>query len=143
MIALDTNVVSELMRDVPHPAVLAWLDTQRSSELYLPSVAMAELLFGVEDLPQGKRRMALERTLGTWLEMFAGRVLPLDEAAAYAYAKRAVAARRAGRPLPVADGYIAAIAAAHGARVATRDVRPYQSAGVEAVNPWVADATER
>ena len=51
--------------------------------------------------------------------------------------------RRAGRALPVADGYIAAIAAAHGACVATRDVRPYQSAGVEAVNPWVAEATER
>lgn len=142
MIALDTNVVSELMRDVPHPAVLAWLDAQRSSELYLPSVAMAELLFGVEDLPQGKRR-ALERTLGVWLEMFAGRVLPLDEAAAHAYAKRAVAARRAGRALPVADGYIAAIAAAHGACVATRDVRPYQSAGVDAVNPWEAGAAER
>lgn len=143
MIALDTNVVSELMRDEPHPAVLAWFDRQRRSSLHLPSVVVAELVFGVEDLPQGKRRAALGRALQRWLRMFAGQVLPLDEMAAYAYGKKAAAARRAGRALPVADGYIAAIAAAHGARVATRDVRPYLDAGVEAVNPWETETEKR
>ena len=136
MIALDTNVVSELMRDEPHPAVRAWFNRQRRSRLCLPSVVMAELIFGVEDLPPGKRRDALQRTLYTWMDMFVHRVLPFDELAAHSYGKRAAAARRAGRPLPVADGYIAAICAAHGACVATRDVLPYQSAGVVAVNPW-------
>lgn len=136
MIALDTNVLSELMRDAPHPAVLAWFNRQRRHRLCLPSVVMAELVFGVEDLPPGKRRDALRRTLHEWLDMFSYSVLPFDELAAHSYGKRAAAARRAGRALPVADGYIAAICAAYGARVATRDVRPYQAAGVQAINPW-------
>lgn len=136
MILLDTNVVSEAMRTTPHPGVMAWMDAQPAHTLYLSSVALAELLYGIAALPAGKRKNALGRALTELTEMFEGRILPLDVPAAQHYAELAAKARRAGQTLPKADGYMAAIAAAHGFAVATRDVAPYQAAGLKVINPW-------
>ncbi len=136
MILLDTNVISEAMRPRPHAAVQAWLDEQAAETLYLSSVTLAELLFGIGALPAGRRKDALGQMLDGLLALFGNRVLAFDADAARHYAGLAVAARAAGKGFSTPDGYIAAIATARGFVVATRDVGPFQAAGVKIINPW-------
>ena len=137
MIVLDTNVVSELMRDEPRAEVLVWLDDRPTRELFVTAVTEAEVRTGIAFLPQGKRRRgiaeAADRVLGG---LFAGRVLPFDSEAARVYAKIAAARRTAGRPVSLADGQIAAIARSRGMTLATRNVRDFADTGVDLVNPW-------
>lgn len=136
MIVLDANVVSEAMKAKPNSAVLAWLDEQAAETLYLSGVTLAELLFGIGVLPAGRRKGALTQMLDGLLALFGDRMLAFDTDAARHYADLAVAARAAGKGFPTPDGYIAAIAKARGFSVATRDVAPFQAAGVNVINPW-------
>jgi hypothetical protein len=136
MIVLDTNVVSEAMKPSAEPAVSAWLNEQVAETLYLSSVTLAELLFGIGALPVGRRKDALAGTLDGLLELFGSRVLPFDTEAARCYAQLATKARAANKGFPTPDGYIAAIAVAHGFAVATRDTSPFEAAGVAVINPW-------
>lgn len=136
MIVLDTNVVSEAMKPEPDAAVRAWLNDQAAETLYLSSVTLAELLFGIAVLPAGKRKNMLARALDGLMELFEGRVLPFDADAARHYAELAMTARSGGRGFPTPDGYIAAIAASRGFMVASRDTSPYGACGLQVVNPW-------
>lgn len=136
MIVLDTNVVSEAMKPEPHPAVRAWLNDQITETLYVSSVTLAELLFGIGALPAGRRRDGLTQALDGVLGLFRDRVLPFDTEAARCHAALAVSARSAGRGFPTPDGYTAAIAASRGYRVASRDTAPYEAAGLHVINPW-------
>jgi toxin FitB len=136
MIVLDTNVVSEAMKPEPNPAVRSWLNEQVAETLYLSSVALAELLFGIGALPDGRRKEALAETLDGVLELFGDRVLSFDTEAARHYADLAVKARAAGKGFPTPDGYIAAIAASKGFVIATRDTSPFEAAGLSVINPW-------
>ena len=138
MIILDTNIVSEMMKPVPNLAVQTWLNQQVAETLYLSSVTIAELLFGVATLPNGKRKDALSQMVEELLALFKGRVLPFDAAAAHYYADLAATARQQGRGFPTPDGYIAAIAVSRGFLVASRDVAPYQAAGLRVLNPFEA-----
>lgn len=136
MILLDTNVVSEVMRPQPNAAVLAWLDEQVAETLYLSSVTVAEVLFGIEAMPAGRRKNALAEAFGGICAVFDQRILAFDAEAARHYAGLAVKARAAGKGFPVPDGYIAAIAAAKGFQVASRDTAPFYAASVSVINPW-------
>ena len=136
MIVLDTNVVSEAMKPEPNEAVRAWLNNQATETLYLSSVTLAELLFGIGALPAGRRKNMLACALDGLLELFEGRVLPFDTDAARYYAELALTAKNSGRGFPTPDGYIAAIAASTGFMVASRDTSPYHSSGVQVINPW-------
>ncbi|MEN9481746.1 MAG: type toxin-antitoxin system VapC family toxin [Pseudomonadota bacterium] len=136
MIVLDTNVVSEAMKPEPNPAVRAWLNDQAAETLYLSSVTLAELLFGIAALPAGKRKDMLAQALDGLMGLFRDRVLPFDTDAARHYAELAVSARKSGRGFPTPDGYIAAIAASRGFIVASRDTAPYEAANVAVINPW-------
>jgi predicted nucleic acid-binding protein len=136
MILLDTNVVSEAMKPEPDPAVRDWLDEQAAETLYLSSVTIAELMFGIGTLPNGKRKDRLTSTLTGVLEIFADRILPFDMNAARRYADLAVKARAAGKGFPTPDGYIAAIAASHDFAVASRDASPFTAAGLNVIDPW-------
>ena len=136
MIVLDTNVVSEAMKPEPHPAVRAWLNNQAAETLYLSSVTLAELLFGIGALPAGKRKDMLGQALDGLMGLFRDRVLSFDTDAARRYAELAVTAKRAGRGFPTPDGYIAAIAAARGFIVASRDTAAYEAAHITVINPW-------
>lgn len=138
MIVLDTNVISEAMKPQPHPAVRTWLNEQAAETLYLSSITLAELLFGIAALPAGKRKDMLALAVDGLLELFQGRVLPFDTEAARQYAELAVIARAAGRGFPTPDGYIAAIAVSRGFIVASRDTAPFQAAGITVINPWEA-----
>lgn len=136
MIVLDTNVVSEAMKPEPYPAVLAWLNDQAAETLYLSSVTLAELLFGIAALPAGKRKDMLSKTLEGLERLFCDRLLPFDIDAARRYAELAVKAKTSGRGFPTPDGYIAAIAASRGFAVASRDTAPFEAAGIAVINPW-------
>lgn len=136
MIVLDTNVVSEAMKPEPHPGLRAWLNDQSAETLYLSSVTLAELLFGIAALPAGKRKDKLALALDGLMGLFRNRVLPFDTDAARHYAELAVTAKVGGRGFPTPDGYIAAIAASRGFIVASRDTAPYEAANVTVINPW-------
>jgi predicted nucleic acid-binding protein len=136
VIVLDTNVVSEAMKPEPHPAVRAWLNDQAAETLYLSSVTLAELLFGIAALPAGKRKNMLSHTLDGLMVLFRDRVLPFDTDAATHYAELDVTAKNGGRGFPTPDRYIAAIAASRRFIVASRDTAPYEAAYLKVINPW-------
>jgi len=139
VILLDTNVVSEPLRSSPEQRVVDWIDAQSLETLYLSAITVAELRAGVALLPSGKRRTGLHESLERLvLPLFTGRVLPFDLACTQAYAKMVAKTHKAGEAISAADGYIAAVAAANGFSVATRDTGPFRAAGVEVINPWVA-----
>jgi predicted nucleic acid-binding protein len=140
MILLDTNVVSEAIKPEPHPSVLAWLDAQAAETLFLSSITAAELLFGIGALPDGRRKDILAARIDGLLDQFVGRVLNFDTPAARRYADLAVKARAAGKGFPTPDGYIAAIAAAHGFAVASRDTSAFNAAGLTVIDPWTSAA---
>ncbi len=137
MIVLDTNVLSEPLKPVPDPVVLAWLDRQVRRDLFLTTISVAELLAGVAMLPEGKRRSDLHEayTVEVFTE-FADRILAFDRAAAEALPELTQRARAAGRPVSFADSLIGAIAVARGFAVATRDTSPFEAMGISVVNPW-------
>ncbi len=138
MILLDTNVISEPLRQAPESRVIEWIDAQAMETLFLSAITVAELRAGVALLPAGKRRSGLQESLEKRvLPLFAGRVLPFDLAATPAYAALTATARAAGLAVATADGYLAAIAAANGFAVATRDTAPFEAAGVAVINPWL------
>jgi len=137
MILLDTNVVSEPLRKVSDPSVVKWLDGQPLETLHLSTITVAELRFGVRALPAGRRRERLSEDIERRiLPMFTGRILSFDLAASQAYAELMATARSNGQAISVSDGYIAAIAAANGAKVATRDTVPFEAAGLATIDPW-------
>ena len=138
MILLDTNVVSEIMLQAPHPGVVAWYGAQNLETLFLSAITAAELRTGVALLPEGKRRARLSEELERKiLPKFSGRILPFDLECTPCLADIIAQARRMGRAIAFADGYIAAIAARNGLAVATCDAAPFLAAGVAVVNPWL------
>lgn len=124
------------MKPEPHPNVRAWLNAQPYETLYLSSVTLAEMLFGIGTMHNGKRKEMLNEALNGLMELFEGRILSFDIAASRQYADLAVKARAAGRGFPVPDGYIAAIAVSQGFKVASRDTAPFEAASVSVINPW-------
>ena len=137
MIVLDTNVLSELARSRPSPAVLSWLDAQPADSLATTAVTAAELLYGVERLPAGRRRRELADAVVLWLtEDLRGRVMPFDLAAAGEYARLVASREASGRRIAPADAQIAAICRDRNARLATRNTADFEATGVELINPW-------
>ncbi len=135
---LDTNVVSEPMRPSPSPAVLAWLaESHEGGAHFVTTITVAEILFGIELLPRGKRRdRMLAQAEAVFAEDFAGRVLPFDEDAARAFPEIAIQRRTLGRPIADLDAQIAAIARSRGAFLATRNTGDFEGCGIQLVNPW-------
>lgn len=137
MIVLDTNVVSELMKDRPQPEVLAWVDDQLADALFITTITEAEIRAGIAVLPDGQRRRGLlaaaEHVFGV---SFAERILPFDSEAARAYGFVAAGRRAAGRLISTHDCLIAAITRSQGTAIATRNVDDFEGCGVEITNPW-------
>ena len=137
MIILDTNVISELARQIPDTGVLAWLDSLEISEVATTAVTAAELRYGVARLPDGHRKRELTVVIrGILVEDFYGRVLPFDERASIRYADVVTGRERIGRPIGVADAQIAAICHDSGAALATRNTADFEETGIELVDPW-------
>ena len=137
MIILDTNVLSELMRPRPNPAVVEWMASQPSASLCTTSITQAEILHGIMLLPAGRRRSALEKAaVAMFAEDFDGRILGFGTDAAAPYARIAADRRRTGHPISHFDAQIAAIAHTAGAAIATRNLADFQDLGLRLVDPW-------
>ena len=137
MILLDTNVVSAVMQNHPDPAVVRWLDLQPPEEIWLPSVVVFELRYGLEILPAGSRRRRLEQGLEVLLnELVQGRIAPLDASAAREAALLAAQRKSSGTPVELRDTLIAGIALVHQATLATRNQRHFRDLGLPMINPF-------
>ncbi len=138
MTILDTNVISEAMLSSPDPKVLEWLSAQPREQLFTTTVSLAEILFGLELLPPGKRRRDLLATAETmFAKLFPGRLLAFDDSAARSFPIIAAGRRMRGRPIATFDAEIAAIARVHDATLATRNTADFEGCGIRLVNPWV------
>ncbi len=137
MIIVDTNVVAEMMKPSPDLSAVSWLNDQESAALFLTTITIGEIGYGLEILPRGRRRLHLEQGFERVIaEAFAGRILAFDEEAARHYGVVMGRRRALGRPLSIQDGQIASIARARGFAVATRNVRDFVECGVEVINPF-------
>ncbi|GHU35975.1 plasmid stability protein StbB [Betaproteobacteria bacterium] len=136
MFLLDTNAVSELMKPKMDRGFSRWLDRQDFSSFYLSTPTLAELGFGIAQLPEGKRKEALKKNLSATIALFKGRVLSFNQRAASSYVELALRAKARGRGFPMPDSYIAAIAVANDFTVVTRDTSPFEAADAPFVTPW-------
>ncbi|MDX8519712.1 type II toxin-antitoxin system VapC family toxin [Mesorhizobium dulcispinae] len=135
MIFVDTNVISETLKKVPDAAVMAWL-VRNDAELALPTVAIAEIAFGIQKIRPDERADRVEQGLSQWRHRFADRIFGLTEEAALAYGEIMGRAWRQGRGISAPDGMIAAIARVNGGRLATRNLNDFGSASLDLVSPW-------
>lgn len=139
MIVVDTNVISELMRGEPHPAVLAWMAAQPRAELYTTRINQAEIFYGIAGLPAGRRQAALAAAASAMFdEDFAGHILPFEAGAAACYPEIVLTRRQAGKPIEKFDALIAATALAVGASIATRDTGGFADCGLSVIDPWAS-----
>jgi predicted nucleic acid-binding protein len=139
MILLDTNVISELFKPVPHAGVVDWLATQPAAAVFTTAITRGELLYGVKCMLEGQRKNTLLRGLNRLFDVrLSGRVLDYDSDAADAYADVAAERRASGRPISQSDAMIAGIARSRGAALATRNVKDFHDCGIEVIDPWGA-----
>lgn len=138
MIVLDTNVVSEPLRERPNPAVMMWLQNVASDATFT-AVTAGELLTGVAYLPSGRRRDDLAQRITDLLTRYRPKILPLDTGSAQALAVVRATRRRSGRPITTEDAWIAAICLARDVPLATRNVPDFEDLGLEIINPWNLD----
>jgi predicted nucleic acid-binding protein len=136
---LDTNIISNVVKPTPSASLLAWLSNQRDQDLFLTALTIAEIRRGLLEMPDGRKRRALEK----WFAgpegpqaLFAGRVLPFDQKAAMIWARLMAEGSSIGRPRSVLDMIIAAIAEASGCIIVTDNECDF--AGLEMINPMRA-----
>jgi len=141
MILLDTNILSELMKPSPHAGVSAWVDARLETDLYICAITLAEIELGIALLPDSARRDTIAAAAQAMFDQFSGRCLVFGETAATQYARLVAHRRQLGRPIHVEDAQIAAIALAHGLRLATRNVKDFEHIpDLRTVDPWSAHA---
>jgi len=137
MIVLDTNVISEIINPSPNQRVLDWFGRQERTALFTTVITQIEMASGVARLPTGKRRELLKSKIDEIFAIdFADRVLPLTSESVLSFVAIASQLRETGRPIGMNDLYIAAIAQAHEAKIATRNVKDFVNTGVPLIDPF-------
>ena len=139
MVLLDSNVVSEIMLPAPDAQVVRWLDRQPPQSIWITTVNLYEIRYGLQSMPPGKKQMALLALIERWLaEVVQQRIASFDEAAARQAANLAAARKAKGRPRDDRDTMIAGIVLASHATFATRNVKHFEDIAKSVVNPWRA-----
>lgn len=136
MILLDTNIVSDVMRSGPTGIAMQWMVGHEPSRLFLSTVTLAELRYGIALVPEGRRKRALAESMARMRSGFGDRVVQFDEAAADLYGAIVAERRGQGRPIQPLDAQIAAIAASRRAALATRNTPDFDGCGLALINPW-------
>lgn len=137
MIVLDTNIISESIKVPSSPKVLEWLDQQQTDQLYITTISIAEIFYGLRILKIGKKRQGLAEKFEHLLaNAFEQRILDFDLLSARFYAEIVGSRREQGRPIDIADGQIAAIARSKSFALATRNVRDFELCGIKIINPF-------
>jgi toxin FitB len=136
---LDTNVLSELVAEIPNARVVAWVDAQEVDNLYLSAITVGELSKGIEKLPNSKRKDALRDWLQDDLLLrFSGRILALDAEAMLIWGSMVARLERSGRPIAALDSLIAALGLLHNCCLVTRNEDDFKDTGISVFNPWNA-----
>ncbi len=137
MIILDTNIISEFMTSPPASSVLRWLNDQDAASLYVTSITIAEISYGLNVLPVGNRRTLLDERFKLFVASgFEQRILSFDESAAYMYGEMLAYRRSLGQPMGCFNGQIAAIARSKSFTVATRNIKDFQDCQLQLMNPF-------
>ena len=135
MIAVDTNVWSELIRPEPDPHVVRW-EASNAHLLWLSTIVLAEFRARAALLPAGRRQREIAEMIERVIEAYSDRLLPFDDRCSREYGPVLLRARDEGAPIAAADAMIAATARAHGMSIATRDRNDFAGAGVPLIDPW-------
>jgi len=137
VLILDTNVISEILRQEPNESVVTWFESQPRHQLFTTAVTQAEILYGIALLPKGSRRQKLlDVAQLIFEEDLESRILAFGSDAATRYAEIGAARRTSGRPISQFDAMIASIAHLHGAKIVTRNTSDFDNCGIEIINPW-------
>ena len=136
MLILDTPILAEAIRPSPDPKIGSWLGTQPREDIYITSLAQAEILYSVERLPPGKRRSDLLSAVVEIFAFFEKRVLPFDPDAARAYPQIILNRKMMNAPIEPANAMLAAITRSRGADLATNNSDQFTGCGIRVVNPW-------
>lgn len=134
MIIIDTNIISEMMRDSPDERVAAWIE--RVGRLHTTAITLAEIDYGIARLPEGLRRERLAAAAAVVFADFDDVILPFDTRAARRYGGIVADRESAGRPIATADAQIAAICASRQATLATRNTADFEATDISLLNPW-------
>jgi toxin FitB len=143
MYLLDTNVISELSKPRPSLAVLNWFAATPAQRIYISSVTLCEIEFGLALMPKGKRRDALVSSTRDLARVdFQGRFVNLDAKCAVAYGQLAAEQQLAGRACSTEDAMIASMALSHGFILITRNTKDFAGiTGLKMMNPWLDGQT--
>ena len=137
MIVLDTNIVSELMREQPSPSVAEWIQSFDPNQFTITSITIAEIMRGLARMPEGKRRRKLKQSFDGFIhDAFSSKILAFDEQAAFLYGEISASREKKGLSVDPVDLMITAIAKYHNATIATRNVRDFEACGIKLINPW-------
>lgn len=136
MMVLDTTIVSELMKSRPDARVVDWVRANRGNDRYTTAITLAEIGYGIERLPAGRRKERLRVTADELFGAFERQILPFDHAAANIYPELVAARDQNGQPIDGFDAQIAAICRAHDAAVVTRNVKDFRDTGIDVIDPW-------
>jgi len=140
VILLDTNVISELVRQNPYPAVVAYLRTLAPEVVFTAAICEAEIRYGLARMPTGhKRNQLVTRIDILFASGFQQQIVPFDGTCAALYGEIRASREAAGKPIEVEDAMIAATARAHGAALVTRNVGDFVDCGTTIINPWIAE----
>jgi predicted nucleic acid-binding protein len=133
---LDTNAISEWVKPRPNPGVIGWMESADEDRIFISVISIAELRYGMERMPAGRRRNQLEQWLRHELPLrFENRILPVDTRVAEAWARTVSQSEAAGKPISVMDGFLSATAETHQLTLVTRNVSDFPLLkGV--LNPW-------
>ena len=136
---LDTNIVSELIRDNANENVVTWFESCDETSICTSVISLAEMLAGVALLPAGKRKELLIKAVNQMFELrFNKKILPFNAACANHYAFIVTSRRVAGKPIGIADAQIASIALSQNLALVTRNSKDFeQIQGLTLMNPWL------
>lgn len=134
---LDTNVISELVKPLPHENVWEWVNALPDEQLFISSITIGELQRGIELLPPSKRRSDYERWLQEQiLTQYADRIIAVDTMVMLQWGTLMAQTAAIGRSLPVFDSLLAATALTHNMHLVTRNAQDFADTGIQIVNPW-------
>lgn len=137
MIVVDTNIISELMQQSPTPQVLDWFTLHQSDHLFITSITLAEIRYGLRIMPDGKRKQLLSLNFKRYIdEAFNENILNFTDSAASVYADIMGQRKELGLPMSMADGQIASVAKLYDFAVATRNTKDFVHCGIELLNPF-------